>query len=339
MKNLFNIVLRALVLPFMLFAETTSAASGAQPGYTEIPEAVRDFYSKEVLFQAQPRLRFLQFAKQKTDLTAVKGKSIVFTKYDNLAGGGSLEEHEEMNKAGLSTAEISIPVKEQGNSVEVTEYLLKISLLDVLGDASRLLASNVAKVLDAQFRDTVLASSNIVFGGQGTASPPVDFATLALDDGLDTATIKDAAEILAANDAPKYNGEYYVCFASPHQTRQIRDDSAWINANTYYGRRQLYLGEVGMYEGVIFIETTQMPTFDIAATNARYALSGGAVAVTPTYEAVIFGENAFAWAVALPVEMRDDGVKDLGRKHVLGWYGIWGTGIIESKNIVKIITG
>jgi hypothetical protein len=40
----------------------------------------------------------------------------------------------------------------------------------------------------------------------------------------------------------------------------------------------------------------------------------------------------------MDVELRDDGVVELGRKHTLGWYGIWGTGIIEEKNIVKALT-
>lgn len=334
-----NLLLFMLVMPFTVFAETTSAGSGAQAGYTQIPEAVRDFYSREVLFQAQPRLRFLQFAKVKEDLTATRGKSIVFVKYDNLSGGGAIEEYDPMTVAGMATSEITIPVKEQGNAVEVTEFLLKTSLLDVLGDASRLLANNMAKVLDTQFRDTVLTSANIVFGGQGTATPPTSFATLADKDGLDTATIKDAVELLANNDAPKFQGEYYVCFASPHQLRQLRDDNSWVEAHKYMGRRQLYLGEVGMYEGVVFIETTQMPYFTAAQGNTRYALTAGDVIVaTGIYEAALFGENAFAWAVALPVELRDDGVKDLGRKHTLGWYGIWGTGILEPKNIVKVIT-
>jgi N4-gp56 family major capsid protein len=306
---------------------TSAAVSGG--GYVAIPEAVRDFYSREVLFFAQPRLKFLQFAKVKEDLTAVRGKSIVFTKYGNLDGGGELDENQAVNTEGLTTSEIVIPVKEHGNSVEVTEYLLNTSLLDVLGDTSRLLASNMAKILDIQFRDAVLLTTNVVFGNQ-----KADATALADGDGLTTGTVKDAVETLAANNAPRVQGEYYVCMAHPHQLRQLRDDSAWINANTYLGRRQLYLGEVGMYEGVVFIETTQMPKMDTATTEAKYA----GFAATNGYEAVIFGENAYAWAVALPVEMRDDGVKELGRKHRIGWYGIWGSGIIEESNIVKILT-
>lgn len=311
------------------FGETTSAIANSG-GYTSIPEAVRDFYSREVLFQAQPRLRFAQFAKVKRDLQAIRGKSIVFVKYNNLTGGGSLEEDDVLTPEAMSTAEVVVPVKEQGNSTQVTEYLLRTSLLDVLGDASRLLANNMAVVLDGQFRDTVLQTTNVIYGN-GKKS----FAELTATDYFNTVTVKDAVEILATNNAPRINGDFYVCIAHPHQLRTLRDDKEWIEANVYMGRRQLYIGEVGMYNGVIFVETTQMPVLDSTKIQEKY---GSSATIMTGYEAVFFGENAYAWAIALDVELRDDGVIELGRKHTLGWYGIWGTGIIEEKNIVKVLT-
>lgn len=311
------------------FGETTSAIANSG-GYTSIPEAVRDFYSREVLFQAQPRLRFAQFAKVKRDLQAIRGKSIVFVKYNNLTGGGSLEEDDVLTPEAMSTAEVVVPVKEQGNSTQVTEYLLRTSLLDVLGDASRLLANNMAVVLDGQFRDTVLQTTNVIYGNGKKL-----LAALTATDYFNTVTVKDAVEILATNNAPRINGDFYVCIAHPHQLRTLRDDKEWIEANVYMGRRQLYIGEVGMYNGVIFVETTQMPVLDSTKIQEKY---GSGATITTGYEAVFFGENAYAWAIALDVELRDDGVIELGRKHTLGWYGIWGTGIIEEKNIVKALT-
>lgn len=325
-------VLGSILLPIMagLFFGETSSAGATEGGYVAIPQAVRDFYSREVLFQAQPRLRFAQFAKVKRDLQAVRGKSIVFVKYGNLAGGGSLEESDVLTPEGMTTSEIIVPVKEQANSIQVTEYLLRTSLLDVLGDASKLLANNMAMVLDGQFRDTVLQTTNVVYGGDATG-----IADIVAGDAFNTKTVKDAVETLATNNAPRINGDYYVCIAHPHQLRQLRDDSNWINANTYMGRRQLYIGEVGMYEGCVFIETTQMPKLNQQQIKAKY---GGSPTITEGYEAVFFGDNAYAWGIALDVELRDDGVVELGRKHTLGWYGIWGTGIIEEKNIVKALT-
>lgn len=324
------LILAVMLVTAVLFFGDTSSAGANEGGYVAIPQAVRDFYSREVLFQAQPRLRFMQFAKVKRDFQAVRGKSIVFVKYGNLAGGGSLEESDVLTPEGMTTSEVVIPVKEQANSVQVTEYLLRTSLLDVLGDASKLLANNMAVVLDGQFRDTVLTTTNVVYGGDATSIEDISEG-----DAFNSKTVKDAVETLATNNAPRIDGDYYVCIAHPHQLRQLRDDPNWINANTYMGRRQLYIGEVGMYEGCIFIETTQMPKLDADVLTKKY---GSAGSLKTGYEAVFFGENAYAWAVALDVELRDDGVVELGRKHTLGWYGIWGTGIIEEKNIVKALT-
>lgn len=324
-----SVAFMLLFISGFAFGDTTSAAASGG-GYVTIPQAIRDFYSREVLFQAQPRLRFLQFAKVKRDLQAVKGKSIVFTKYGNLTGGGTLEEKDVLTPEGMTTSEVVIPVKEQANSIQVTEYLLRTSLHDVLGDASKLLANNMAIVLDKQFRDVCLQTTNTVFGN-GVAN----LAGMSSTSVFNTKTVKDAVEVLATNNAPRIAGDFYVCIAHPHQLRSLRDDTNWINANTYMGRRQLYIGEVGMYEGCIFIETTQMPVLNAAGILARY---GVGATITEAWEAVFFGENAYAWAVALDVELRDDGVVELGRKHTLGWYGIWGTGIIEGKNIVKALT-
>ena len=330
MSTLFIILgILMLLISGFCFGDTTSAGvSGG--GYVAIPQAVRDFYSKEVLFQAQPRLRFAQFAKTKRDLQAVKGKAIVFVKYDNLSGGGSLEESDILTPEGISTSEITIAVKEQANAVQVTEFLLRTSLLDVLGDASKLLANNMAVVLDGQFRDTVLETANVIYGNGVTALNGLSSTSV-----FNTKTVKDAVETLATNNAPRIAGDYYVCIAHPHQLRNLRDDSAWQNANAYMGRRQLYIGEVGMYEGCIFIESTQMPILNAAGILAKY---GAGATITKGYEAVFFGENAYAWGIALDVELRDDGVVEMGRKHTLGWYGIWGTGILEEKNIVKALT-
>lgn len=320
-----------LVMGVFAFGTTTgSPAVNGQTGYAALTPAVRDFYSREVLFQAQPRLRFLQFAKIKRDLVAAKGKSIVFVKYANLTGGGALEEYDTLVPVGMGASEVSISIKEQGNSVELTERLLKTALLDTLGDASKLLAINMATVLDSQLRDTCLSTTNVVYGNGAASLAAMDATSV-----FSTKVVKDAIETLASNNAPRIEGDYYVCIASPHQLRQLRDDPAWINANTYMGRRQLYRGEVGMYEGCIFIETNQMPTLDATAIAAKY---GSGATITTGYEAVFLGENAFGLGIAMDVEMRDGGIKELGRKHEIGWYGMWGSGIIENKNLVKALT-
>lgn len=322
---------------FFAAGDAASSASATTNGYVQLTPAVRQLYSREILFEAQPRLRFTQFAKKKTDFQAVRGKSIVFTKYHNLGGDSALNEADEIVTDNLSASEIEIAVAEHGKATKVSELLLNTSFQDVMGEASKILANHMAISIDKLLRDATLTTTNILYG-DGTLADATAFnaATGNSSQAFSTATVKTMVERLASNDSPKFGGEYYVCFAHPSALRQLRDDNNWIEANKYMGRRQLYLGEVGMYEGMVFIETTQMPTYAAAADAVAAGWAG--VTETATMESVAFGENAYAWGVALEPELRDDGIRDFGRTHKLAWYGIWGAGILEEKNIFKVLT-
>ena len=299
------------------------------PGTTtvNIPASIRAVYSKEIIRQAQPRLRFSQFAKKKRDLQTAPGGAIKFTKYSSIEKGGKLTEGVNMNEKAMSNSEVTITVEEYGNAVKVHEKAIQLSMHNELEEASISLANDMALVLDEALRDTALETTNQVYGGGKTSA-----SALATNDGFTTQTIKDVAEALATNNSPKLAGQYYICVAHPHQLRQLRDDPNWVNAHSYVGVDNIYQGEVGMYEGVRFIETTQMPHNSATESLSKYGVS------LPTWEAVIFGENSFGWAEALPVEMRDNGVEDYGRVHGIAWYAIWGFGLIEEQNIFSILT-
>lgn len=56
------------------------------------------------------------------------------------------------------------------------------------------------------------------------------------------------------------------------------------------------------------------------------------------YQAVLFGEDYYAMAVALPPEIRTDTPQDFQRELKLGWYGIWGTKSLNPTHGVIIET-
>jgi len=315
---------------------TTSSANGDANGYVPLDYTVRDIYSREILFQAQPKLRFAQFAKVRRDFQAVQGKQVVFTKYNNLSGGGAIEEDVDIETDNMGTAEVTVPVKEYAKAVSVSELLLQTSFQDVMGNASRLLANHCAVTVDTMLRDSLLATPNKIYGNGRLANAAAFNGAATEDKIFSTQTVKSAVQFLEENNAPRYDNEYYVCFLTPAQATQMRNDPDWIRANTYNGRRQIYLGEIGMYDSVIFISTTQMPTY----ANAAAAVAAGWTGVTldDTKVALIFGENAVAWGIALDVELRDDGIINFGRKHSLAWYAIWGSKILETDNVYAVIT-
>lgn len=332
-----------------VFAEnkmTTVSASGAVDGGTAVvlDNATRLVYSKEIEFKAMPNMRFLQFATVKTELGVEPGLTISMLTYDNLTMGGKLTEGTRLQTQALSSSMKQIQVSERGNAVAVSELALKSAFDNIMATATNLLARDVALVLDCELRDTALTASNTIYGRLADGAICPDRASLVVQSLLSVAVIKDGVEILATNNAPKFDGNYYICFVHPHQSRGLRDDSAWIEASKYGSPDQLFTGEIGRIDDVRFIETTLMPNGSAPVSDPAYDadLVKDSVAagnpVANVYKAVLFGENYYGYAVALPVELRDNGVTDFGREHGLAWYAIWGTGLLHDEYGVVIET-
>jgi N4-gp56 family major capsid protein len=287
-----------------------------------LTQAVLTVYSKEIMFYAQPILRYAQFAVKKTELGTTPGLKIVFMRYNNLTAGAKLTENVAMTTQALTASQIELAVAEYGNAISVSELLLQSSFDDVLASGARLLGMDYAEVVDVMFRDTLLTATSaytlsVAYAGGATTRNGLDGTKV-----FDSALIKDAVEVLETKKVRKWNGDAYVCFIHPHQARHLKDDPDFKLAKDYGG---IYAGEIGRVDDIVFISTTQQPTVKNAADK-------------DVYKSVIFGDNAYGWAEGLPVEMRDGGIKDFGRQHDLAWYSIMGAGVIEGDNILVLET-
>lgn len=308
---------------------TVATAAGEGSNGSRFTDAVRLVYSKEIEFKAIPNMRFAQFAQLKTELGVEPGLTISMLVYDNLTLGGALTENVNMTTQNISGSTMSVTVKEYGNAVSVSELLLQSSFDDIMASATTLLARDYAMVLDTELRDAALTGTNVVYAAAGV-TPVNDRSGLTADSKMKVAVIKDALEILSTGNAPKHlNGTFWICFLHPHQARALRDDSAWINASNYGAPEQLFTGEIGKIDDTRFIETTLMCNGAAPATDPSYkaALKKGAAggsATVDTYQAVVFGDAYYGIAYSLPVELRDNGVEDFGRKRSLAWYSIFG---------------
>lgn len=304
----------------------------------KLTNAVRTVYSKEIEFKALPVMRFLQFAKVKTELGTQPGLTIQMLTYDNLKLGGKLVEGTNMNTQALSSSLKSITVQEFGNAVGVSELLLQSSFDDIMGNATELLSRDYALVVDTQLRDTALSGTNVIYARKKDGTKVTQRNDLTVDCTLRVATIKDGVEILATNNAPKYGGTNWICFVHPHQSRDLRDDSAWIEASKYGKPEQLFTGEIGRVDDVIFIETTLMCNGVATADDPAHKEGLQATDGTKVFQSVLFGDQYYAIAFGLPVQLRDNGIEDFGRKHGLAWYSIFGTGLLHDEYGVVIET-
>lgn len=321
----------------------TALTGGQTP--VVLTDHIRTVYSKEIEFKAMPIMRFTQFADVKTELGVQPGLEIKMMTYNNLKMGGKLTEGVRMSTQSLSSSMKGISVSERGNAVSVSELALKSSITDIMADATTLLGRDMALVLDCELRDTAIAGAvNVIYARATSATAKITSrANITSANGLTVATIKDAVEILSTNNTPKFEGDYYICMVHPHQSRVLRDDQAWLETSRYGNPTQIFIGEIGRIDDVRFIETTLMPNGAVALDDPAYKAelvhgAVGAPATTDVYQSLVFGESYYAYATALPVELRDNGVTDFGREHAIGWYAIWGTGVLNTERAVRIET-
>ena len=220
-------------------ATAPTAYSGAN---SSLNQAIQTIWSKEILFQAMPILRFEQFAVKKTELGVAPGLRVNFLRYKNFAVDPSpLTEGVRMTTNALTAEQIAITVAEHGYAVAVSELLLNASFDDVMASASRLLGRHMAQYLDVQARNTLSAATSAVFGYDRSAVQGVNdwynegtVATQMSDlDGnykLSTGAVKDAALTLAGKNIPRL-GETYVQFVHPKQSRDIRSNPEFIEVS------------------------------------------------------------------------------------------------------------
>jgi N4-gp56 family major capsid protein len=334
-------LLKALFSLLLINAFAESKVTSAGTAGEQFSDAIRLVYSKEIEFKALPNMRFFQFATFKEELGVEPGLTISMLTYDNLKMGGALTELTSMQTQALSGSSKTITVSEYGNAVSSSELLIQSSFDDIMDKTTTLLGRDYALVVDCELRDAALGNTNYIVYASAGATPVTARTGLTSASTLKVSTVKDAIEILATNNAPKYDNTSWICFVHPHQSRGLRDDSAWINASNYGAPDQLFTGEIGRIDDTRFIETTLMSNGAAAVKDPGYdatLVKGTSGNQEHVYKAVIFGEAYVGIAFSLPVEFRDNGVEDFGRKRSLAWYSIFGVGRLHNDYGVVIET-
>jgi N4-gp56 family major capsid protein len=260
-----------------------------------LDNVVLSVYSKEILFAAQPNLRFEQCAVKKSELMSTPGGTITFLKYNAMTGSSAISELTEVATEILATTTVLIGVTEHIRATQVTERLLQMSMTNVLQDSAAILGQNYGQNRDACVRDAMLgvmstgveSSASVTCGLPTsvlpclTATPTTQLtrATITATDAVNSSRlgmemIRVGVETLATNKAPKFNGDHYLCYVHPHQAAGIRRETGWLSVVQYGDPNRVYKGEIGRIEDVVFIETTMCPIIIGGDLNSN----GGATA-------------------------------------------------------------
>lgn len=272
----------------------------------------------------QPMVRFRQFcdAKDATGKGLHSGDKFHWDVYSDVGTQGStLDEQNTMPETNFTVSQGTLTVTEAGNSVPYSGKLNDLSLQPVTEIISKVLKNDANKALDTlaytQFNDTPL----VVTPTSGTSTTAVDLAT----DGTPPATnnvalgsdhIKAIVDIMKERNIAMYSGSDYFCLGWPTTFRTLKNDLETLHSYVDRGFQMILNGEIGRYEGVRFIEQTNISKETWTNGKSDWAF--------------FFGEDTVAEALVIPEEMRGKIPTDFGRSRGVAWYYLGGFGLVHT---------
>ncbi len=271
--------------------------------------------SRTIRNATEPSMSFRQFVGVKEALGKNANDTVYFNKISSIgSAGGTLVEGTAIVETNYTIQRGTIVVTEYGNAIPYSGKLASLSEFGVKNETVKVLMQDQRKVLDSA-ACAPFKAGDIKYVASGTATGV--FTT----DGTATGTaasngnayhVQEIADYMKKNNVPAYDEMgNYMCIASVHFLKGIRNDTEWLAAAKYGEPARLFSNEVGRWRGVRFIEETNNMV-NTLGSSTQYG------------EAVFFGDDAVMEAVATPAEIRVKTSTDYGRNKGVGWVGILG---------------
>jgi N4-gp56 family major capsid protein len=272
--------------------------------------------SSNLRMAAIAECKFMQFVKPEPGYGKKKGESITISRVSNITvpTSAALVEGTRIPEDEMSMSTQAITVVELGRAVPYNSLAEDLGKFDVEGTIQKKLRDQMALVLDGLAADAFQAgkvkaiptgASSLTMDTDGTAST-------AATSNLNVYHIEQIRDYMYStlNIAP-YEGDDYMCLISTKGKRGIMSDPAWEAWHKYTDPQNKFKSEIGRMENIRFVEV-----------NNTSALSGSLGTGSVLGEAIFFGDDAVAMAVAEDPELRAAMPQDFGRSKSVAWYGI-----------------
>jgi len=288
-----------------------------------VPNLIQTAYDKLVEFNLRSEPMFRKFAdKRPADVTNPGGTIVVQLHNDIDRVTSTLNEVSDVDAVAMkNTNKVSITVDEWGNAIERTERLALESLSNIDPAIADTLAYNQLDSLDYQVYLKLINPATGRFAGSvaddETVVNGVD-KTAAGTTTLQAADIRRAVAKLRGAKVQPRDGQFYIGMLHPDVSYDLRTEAAGSGANVWQmphtyteaGVGNMWTGEIGIYEGVKFIESPRVETV------------GG------DHKVIILGKQALMEAVTYePKTVIGPVVDKLARYRSVGWKFLGGWNI------------
>jgi N4-gp56 family major capsid protein len=296
-------------------------------------------FEKLAYFALRPEMYFDQFADVQATNATNPGASVKFTVFADLAAATTaLGEAEDVTPVAMSDSQVTVTLNEYGNATVTTAKLRATSFLPVDPVAAQAVGYNAGLSIDTIARNVLQAGDNVVYA-TGGAVDPSSRTTVNADDTLAANDVRRVVAQLRGANVPTINGSY-VGFIHPdvsYDFRSATDAGAWRTAANYVNPEGIYNGEIGMFEGVRFMESPRAPLFTNASNNS------GASGTIDVYGTLIMGRQALAKGISLggeygaqPTIVYGTVTDLLKRFRPVGWKHFVGYGVFRQEALRRI---
>lgn len=268
--------------------------------------------------ELQPMSRYRQFCDVKEGKGKDKGDLFNWNVYSDVATqGGAVVETDATPETNFTITQATLTITEYTNSVPYTKKLDDLSRHPVKEVITKVLKNDARKALDnaayTQFNSTLL----LIYSTSATAVSAVDTdgtASSTATHAMSTDHVKLIADIMKERDIAPYMHDDYFCIGRPSTFRTLKNGLETIHQNVESGMQLIFNGEVGRYEGVRFVEQTNIASQGWSNTDAAF----------------FFGGDTVCEAIVEPEQIRGKIPTDFGRSRGIAWYYLGGFGIVHN---------
>lgn len=241
---------------------------------------MRTYYSDYILDNAEPRLVHSQFG-QKFRITRGSGDTIEWRKYDPYPKALTpLTEGVTPNGRKMTMTTVKATARQYGDFTALTDRVLTEHPDNHLIQATKLHGSQAGRTLDTITREVINGGTNVQFGEDAVLARHLLVGGQSSGNHyLTVDCIRRAVRRLKKANAEPINGSF-VGIINEDASYDLRKDPLWRNPKEYCDPQDLYEGEIGMIEGVRFVETTEAKIFhaeDLSATARTLKVSDATV--------------------------------------------------------------
>jgi N4-gp56 family major capsid protein len=278
--------------------------------------------SSKLRFAAIAETKFMQFVRPEPGYGKKKGESISITRVANIdvPTSGRILENNRIPEDELTLSTTSITVSEWGRSVPFSSLSEDLGMFNMENMIQKKLRDQMSLTLDNAAAEVMTSgyvkaipsgASSLTFDTDGTASTTASV-------NLNVYHIEQIRDYMFSTLlVPAYEGDDYIGLVSTKAKRGLMSDPAWESWHKYTDPEMKFKSEIGRMENIRFIEV-----------NNTSALSGSLGSGSVLGEAVIFGADFCAMAVAQDPELRVAIPQDYGRQKGVAWYGILEFGLV-----------